>query len=124
MQNAQFLIVNHALFFSDLGLRRQGASILPDYDLVVFDEAHNIESVASDHLGVNLSSGQIEYVLSKLYNERTNRGLLVHHRLAEAQQQVQTWALGSSPRSIHRKLAVWGSLGLGGRASWPVRSRW
>ena len=33
-------------------------------------------------------------------------------------------ALGSSPRSIHRKLAVWGSLGLGGSASWPVRSRW
>ncbi len=90
VQNAQILIVNHALFFSDLALRRSGASILPDYDVVIFDEAHNLESVASDHLGVNLSSGQIEYVLSKLYNERTNRGLLVHHRFAEAQQDVQT----------------------------------
>lgn len=89
MQNAQVLIVNHALFFSDLALRRQGASILPDYDLVIFDEAHTIESVASDHLGVRLSSGQIEYVLSKLYNERTQRGLLVHHQLKEAQQEVQ-----------------------------------
>ena len=90
VQNAQILIVNHALFFSDLALRRAGASILPDYDVVIFDEAHNLEAVASDHLGVNLSSGQIEYVLNKLYNERTNRGLLVHHKLAEAQQQVQT----------------------------------
>jgi len=81
--------VNHALFFSDLALRRSGASILPDYDVVIFDEAHNLESVASDHLGVNLSSGQIEYVLNKLYNERTNRGLLVHHRLAAAQQDVE-----------------------------------
>jgi ATP-dependent DNA helicase DinG len=89
VQNAQVLIVNHALFFSDLALRRSGASILPDYDVVIFDEAHNLESVASDHLGVNLSSGQIEYVLNKLYNERTNRGLLVHHRLAAAQQDVQ-----------------------------------
>ena len=89
VQNAQILVVNHALFFSDLALRRQGASILPDYDLVVFDEAHNIETVASDHLGVNLSSGQIEYVLSKLYNERTNRGLLVHHRMSDAQSEVQ-----------------------------------
>ncbi|MBI3838611.1 MAG: DEAD/DEAH box helicase [Planctomycetia bacterium] len=89
VQNAQVLIVNHALFFSDLALRRSGASILPDYDVVIFDEAHNLESVASDHLGVNLSSGQIEYVLNKLYNERTNRGLLVHHRFAEAQQDVQ-----------------------------------
>ena len=74
VHNAQVLIVNHALFFSDLALRRSGASILPDYDVVIFDEAHNLESVASDHLGVNLSSGQIEYVLNKLYNERTNRG--------------------------------------------------
>src|SRR6185295_6465322 len=89
VQNAQILVVNHALFFSDMALRRQGASILPDYDVVIFDEAHNLEAVASDHLGVNLSSGQIEYVLNKLYNERTNRGLLVHHKLAEAQQQVQ-----------------------------------
>ena len=34
------------------GPARAGASILPDYDVVIFDEAHTIESVASDHLGV------------------------------------------------------------------------
>ncbi|MGD9720753.1 MAG: ATP-dependent DNA helicase [Pirellulales bacterium] len=88
-QHAQILIVNHALFFSDLALRRGGASILPDYDVAIFDEAHNLESVAGDHLGARVSSGQIEYLLGKLYNERTNRGLLVHHKLAEAQQEVQ-----------------------------------
>ena len=38
---------------------------------------------------MSVTSGQIEYVLNKLYNDRTNRGLLVHHRLAEAQQEVQ-----------------------------------
>jgi ATP-dependent DNA helicase DinG len=48
IQNAQILIVNHALFFSDLALRRVGASILPDYDAVVFDEAHTLEAVAGD----------------------------------------------------------------------------
>ncbi|HEX4149804.1 MAG TPA: helicase C-terminal domain-containing protein, partial [Pirellulales bacterium] len=88
VQNAQILIVNHALFFSDLALRREGASILPDYDAVVFDEAHSLESVASDHLGLSVSSGQIDYLLSKLYNDRTNRGLLVHHRLREAEREV------------------------------------
>ena len=56
---------------------------------MIFDEAHNLEAVASDHLGVSLSSGQIEYVLNKLYNDRTKRGLLVHHRLTEAQQEVE-----------------------------------
>ncbi len=86
--NAQILIVNHALFFSDLALRREGAAILPNYDAVVFDEAHTVEDVAGDHLGLGISSGQVEYTLSKLYNDRTNRGLLVHHGMGEAQQQV------------------------------------
>jgi ATP-dependent DNA helicase DinG len=89
VQNAQILIVNHALFFSDLALRQAGASILPDYQVAIFDEAHNLEGVASDHLGAHITSGQIEYVLAKLYNERTQRGLLVHHKMAEAQQEVE-----------------------------------
>jgi ATP-dependent DNA helicase DinG len=87
-QHAQLLIVNHALLFSDLALRRQGASLLPPYDAVIFDEAHHLEQVASDHLGLHLGSGQVEYVLNKLFNDRTNRGLLVHHQLTEAQQEV------------------------------------
>ena len=87
-QGAQLLVVNHALFFSDLALRRQGGAILPDYDAVVFDEAHNLEAVASDHLGLEIHSGNIEYMLNKLYNDRTNRGLLVHRKLADAQRQV------------------------------------
>ncbi len=88
MQHAQILVVNHALFFSDLALRMEGASILPDYDVVVFDEAHTIEGTAGDHLGIGASNGQVDYTLRKLYNDRNNRGLLVHHKLVEAQQAV------------------------------------
>jgi ATP-dependent DNA helicase DinG len=87
-QHAQLLVVNHALFFSDLALRRSGASILPDYQAVILDEAHTLEGVASDHLGATVSSGQVDYLLSKLYNDRTNRGLLVHHKLRDAQMSV------------------------------------
>ncbi len=54
----------------------------------MLDEAHTIEQVASDHLGLKLSTGQIEYSLNKLYNERTNRGLMVHHRQGQGQQLV------------------------------------
>jgi ATP-dependent DNA helicase DinG len=86
--NAQLLVVNHALFFTDLALRREGASILPEYDVVVFDEAHTLEAVAGDHLGLQVRSGQVEYLLNKLYNDRTNRGLLVHHRLDKLQRLV------------------------------------
>jgi ATP-dependent DNA helicase DinG len=89
VENAQILIVNHALFFSDLALRSHGASILPDYQAVVFDEAHTMEAVAADHLGIGITSGQIEFALNKLYNDRTNKGLLVHYELVEAQEKVQ-----------------------------------
>lgn len=84
--NADVLVVNHALFFSDLALRRDGAKILPDYDVAIFDEAHTLEGVAGDHLGFSASNGQIEYLLNKLYNDRTQRGLLVHFNLVDAQQ--------------------------------------
>ncbi len=88
IHNAQILIVNHALFFSDLALRRAGASLLPEYDVVIFDEAHNLEAVAGEHLGVRVSTGQIEYQLNKLYNDRTQRGLLRHHKLPALEQEV------------------------------------
>ncbi len=86
--NADLLIVNHALFFSDLSLRRDDASILPEYDTVIFDEAHTIESVAADHLGLKVTEGQVDYLLNKLYNEQANRGLLITHNLKDAQQQA------------------------------------
>jgi ATP-dependent DNA helicase DinG len=88
MQHAQILVVNHALFFADLALRREEVSILPKHDVVIFDEAHTIEAVAGDHLGLSITTGQVEYTLRKLYNDRTNKGLLVHHKMGDAQRLV------------------------------------
>jgi ATP-dependent DNA helicase DinG len=90
MAGAQILVVNHALLFSDLALRQQKASILPDYDVLILDEAHTVEAVAGDHLGMRITSGQVDYVLNRLYNDRTNKGLLVYHHLDDAQQEVLT----------------------------------
>jgi ATP-dependent DNA helicase DinG len=87
--NADVLIVNHALFFSDLAIRRQGASILPDYDIVVFDEAHTMENVAAEHMGISISRYQLEYLFTKLYNKKNNKGLLVVHKLKAAQDMVE-----------------------------------
>lgn len=88
LQNADILVVNHALFFSDLSLRRMGVNILPDYDTVILDEAHTVPDVASDHLGLGVTLRQVEYTLNRLYNDNTNKGLLVHHQLGDAQQQT------------------------------------
>ncbi len=74
--SAQLLIVNHALLFSDMTVRRRGASILPDYDYVILDEAHTVERVAGDHLGLSIANNQVRYLLNRLHNERTGRGVL------------------------------------------------
>jgi ATP-dependent DNA helicase DinG len=56
-QEADLIIVNHALFFADLAIRQDDfGSILPEYSAVVFDEAHEIEDVASDYFGRQISS--------------------------------------------------------------------
>ncbi len=88
--NADVLVVNHALFFSDLALRRDGASLLPEYDAVIFDEAHNLEAVAADHLGLSVTNGQVEYLFNKLFNDRTNKGLLRHHSHLEGSSNLST----------------------------------
>ncbi|MFM9058844.1 MAG: ATP-dependent DNA helicase [Planctomycetaceae bacterium] len=89
MAHAQVLVVNHALYFADLAVRRSGASILPPHDVVIFDEAHTVEAVASEHLGVGVSRGGVERVLGKLCSERGDRGLLVHYRMDDLQADVR-----------------------------------
>jgi ATP-dependent DNA helicase DinG len=95
MWGANILVVNHALFLTDLALRGVGAGFLPEHDVVVFDEAHTLESVAGDHLGLKLSSAQVEYTLHRLYNEKGSKGLLVYHDLVEAQKQAHRTRMAS-----------------------------
>jgi len=63
-EGAQVIVVNHHLFLADLALRTgprgAHASVLPAYDAVVFDEAHQIEDVATDFFGVRISSARVE----------------------------------------------------------------
>ena len=55
---AEIVIVNHHLFFADLALRGSspGGRVLPDYDAVVFDEAHLLEDVMTEHFGFGVST--------------------------------------------------------------------
>src|SRR6201984_1300310 len=60
-QEADLIIVNHHLFFADLAIRQDDfGSILPEYSAVVFDEAHEIEDVASDYFGRQISNYRFE----------------------------------------------------------------
>jgi ATP-dependent DNA helicase DinG len=60
-ESAQLIVVNHHLFFADLALRETGfASVIPDYDAVVFDEAHQLEDTATMFFGSRLSTAMLE----------------------------------------------------------------
>jgi ATP-dependent DNA helicase DinG len=62
---SELVIVNHHLFFADLSIKQQAAGapdagILPDAAAVIFDEAHELEEVASSYFGIGLSTQRID----------------------------------------------------------------
>src|SRR5215467_874591 len=53
---ADIVVVNHHLFFADLAIRKSDvAAILPDYSAVIFDEAHDLEDIATEYFGFHIS---------------------------------------------------------------------
>ena len=74
LDSADIIVANHALMLSDLVLKEHQASVLPDYEFVIIDEAHNIERVAEGHFGINISNHRVKMLLDILYNPRTRKG--------------------------------------------------
>lgn len=89
MLMGKILIVNHALFFSDLGLKAQGVNYLPRYDAAVLDEAHTVEDVAAEHFGMKVSEGGVRYNLRSLFDPRKSKGLLTTYG-APANNAIRT----------------------------------
>jgi ATP-dependent DNA helicase DinG len=62
---SDIVIVNHHLFFADLAIKQQAANapdagILPEAAAVIFDEAHELEEIASSYFGIGLSTQRFE----------------------------------------------------------------
>jgi len=62
---SDLIIVNHHLFFADLAVKREAAAapdagILPEAAAVIFDEAHELEEVASSYFGLSVSNARFE----------------------------------------------------------------
>jgi ATP-dependent DNA helicase DinG len=88
--SSDVLVVNHTLFFTLLGGLEEEieGGILFRNDFVIFDEAHHMEHVASRHIGLSVSSGQVRYALHRLWNPRTEKGLLATLRKGDAVKLV------------------------------------
>ena len=76
--SSDVVVLNHTLFFLLLGGLEEEVEggILFRNDFVIFDEAHQMEHVASKHIGLSVSSGQVRYAAHRLWNPRTEKGLL------------------------------------------------
>lgn len=67
---ADIIIVNHHLFFADLALRQKGyGEVLPRYEAIIFDEAHQLEEVATQYFGKMVSNYRLEELARDLRRE-------------------------------------------------------
>ncbi|MBI3170689.1 MAG: DEAD/DEAH box helicase family protein, partial [Chloroflexi bacterium] len=62
-QNSHILIVNHALLLSDVST---GSKVLPEYDYLIVDEAHHVESAVTNALSFRMTQGDLERMLKEL----------------------------------------------------------
>jgi len=77
--DADVVVANHHLLTADLAVRRaqgnwQEGAVLPHYKRLILDEAHHLEDVAAQHLGVSVTSRGVTRLLGRL--ERNGRGLI------------------------------------------------
>jgi len=81
---ADILVANHHLLFADLALRTaRGDSenaVLPTYERIILDEAHNIEEVATNYFGTRVTYLGLLRILGRLYRQRrgNEKGLLLY----------------------------------------------
>lgn len=110
---AHILVVNHHLLFSDLAVQAAGAdaAVLPRYDHIVFDEAHNIEDVATDYFGAGITRTGITRIMRRLHAQVENkttgflnvligklRSLYAKHRLEEFKTAMERIEMELIPR--------------------------
>jgi ATP-dependent DNA helicase DinG len=89
---ADVVVMNHTLFFMNLGgvseVEEKESGYLFANDFVIFDEAHTVEGVASRQIGLSLSQYGLRYALTRLYNPKTQKGLLQVLRKPEGVKKV------------------------------------
>lgn len=75
LKKADIVVINHHLFFSNL-LYSDKIFSKNTQQLIIFDEAHNLEEVAIQWLGSAISNTQLKYLCNQIYNPQKNRGLI------------------------------------------------
>jgi ATP-dependent DNA helicase DinG len=107
--NADIVVVNHHLFFADLSLQKDGfGELLPNADIIVFDEAHHLPDIASQFFSTTLTSRQLMELardsdMEALESAMDSRDINDHAGFLQKTIQAMRLSLGQELR----------------RASWP-----
>lgn len=112
MEHGDLLVCNHALFFSDLAMRMRGASILPPYDHVIIDEAHEAEMVASEHFGLRVSEAGVEHLLRSLWHPVQQRGFLGTAATRERTERLVAQAVRQTTEAADACRAFFGAVAM------------
>ncbi len=77
LKDAQLIIANHHLVFTDLALRKLSPTyaVLPSYEYLILDEAHHLEDVATEHVGISFSNIRVKRLLDSLVHPQKEAGL-------------------------------------------------
>jgi ATP-dependent DNA helicase DinG len=92
---ARIIIVNHHLFFADLMVKKEGfGEIIPRFQVVVFDEAHSIEEIATAYFGESFSTKQLTELGADLEREVKAHGRNVEKDLKRYLDRLRIGAEG------------------------------
>lgn len=64
LENAELVITNHAFLLTDLRMQREGGGLLPDCDVLIVDEAHRLDDVATEHLAIRFDPDRVYSIIS------------------------------------------------------------
>ncbi len=92
--SANLVIVNHSLLFTLMAVqatqeKSPARGILRLDDFLVLDEAHTVPDIATEHLGLALTSAGLRRQLHALFNPKRKKGLFVRHKDAGGQRAVE-----------------------------------
>ena len=118
-RKSSILVTNHHLFFANMA---SGWNVLPAFQAVVFDEGHEIERVASDYLGVEVSNTRLNHLLNSIHSPR-RKGILLRTGMLDAGRLSEVAALTDRVRQQGERFFANISGWLEGRKSARVREK-
>jgi ATP-dependent DNA helicase DinG len=102
-EEAQLVVVNHHLFFADIATRGpHGGGVLPAYDAVIFDEAHQIEDVATLFFGVAVSEQRVDTLARDVDRASAAYGITGVERVVRTARNKAEEFFGASPSAEGR----------------------